>query len=405
MADFVCKVGTPGGQILEETYSSASEDQLRADFDAKDYLVFSIRKKVMGASLLKPSSFKRNKVGAKEFLVFNQELASLITAGLPIVASLNILLERRKNPAFRAALVDIRDQVKSGAALSDAFASHGDLFPRLYAPALSSGERSGEVASVLKRYVEYTKTMLTMKQKITAALTYPIILVCVSVGLVLFLVTYVLPAFEGFFDQLGADMPLLTKIVIGITGFMSRYILIIIPAIAGLVIAVVSWKRTEAGAVWFDHFKMKLPLIGALTTKWAVSSFCRTLGTLVKGGIPLVNALEISARAIASRVFSAGLMTVATQVREGQPLWLSLENTGIMSDMAVEMIKVGESTGSLEEMLVNISSFYDDEIEADLARIVSLMEPVLLIFMGLTVATIIMAFYLPLLTSFATTNG
>lgn len=405
MADFVCKVGTPGGQILEETFSAASEDALRADFDAKDYLVFSIRKKVMGASLLKPGSMKRKKVGAKEFLVFNQELASLISAGLPIVSSLNILLERRKNPAFRAALADIRDQVKSGAALSDAFASHGDLFPRLYAPALSSGERSGEVASVLKRYVEYTKTMLTMKQKITAALTYPIILVCVSVGLVLFLVTYVLPAFEGFFDQLGADMPLLTKVVIGITGFMSRYILIIIPAIIALVIAIISWKRTEVGATWFDNFKMKLPLLGSLSNKWAVSSFCRTLGTLVKGGIPLVNALEISARAIASRVFSSALMTVATQVREGQPLWLSLERTGIMSDMAVEMIKVGESTGSLEEMLANISSFYDDEIEADLARIVSLMEPVLLIFMGLTVATIIMAFYLPLLTSFATTNG
>ena len=405
MAEFVCKVGTPGGQILEETITAQSEDQLRADFDAKDYLVFSIRKKVMGASLLKPSTFKRKKIAAKEFLVFNQELASLITAGLPIVSSLNILLERRKNPVFRTALADIRDQVKSGAALSDAFASHGDLFPRLYAPALSSGERSGEVASVLKRYVEYTKTMLIMRQKITAALTYPIILICVSVGLVLFLVTYVLPAFEGFFDQLGADMPLLTKIVIGITGFVSRYILLIIPAVAAIVIAIVSWKRTEAGAEWFDGFKMKMPLYGSIANKWAVSSFCRTLGTLVKGGIPLVSALEISAKAIANRVFSTALIGVANQVREGQPLWLSLERTGIMSDMAVEMIKVGESTGSLEEMLTNISEFYDDEIEADLARIVSLMEPVLLIFMGVTVATIIMAFYLPLLTSFATTNG
>lgn len=405
MADFVCKVGTPGGQILVETFSAVSEEALRADLDAKEYLIFSIRRKALGASLLSPSSFKRKRVGAKEFLVFNQELASLISAGLPIVASLNILLERRKNPAFRAALSDIRDQVKSGAALSDAFASHGDLFPRLYAPALSSGERSGEVASVLKRYVAYTKTMLAMRQKITAALTYPMILICVSVGLVLFLVLYVLPAFEGFFDQLGADMPLLTKIVIGLTGFVSSYILLIVPAVALAVMAFVWWKRTEAGAAWFDRFKMKLPLLGSLSSKWAVSSFCRTLGTLVKGGIPLVTALEISARAIANRVFSSALMDVAKQVREGQPLWLSLERTGTMSDMAVEMIKVGESTGALEEMLANISSFYDDEIEADLARIVSLMEPVLLIFMGLTVATIIMAFYLPLLTSFATTNG
>jgi len=405
MAEFICRIGTPAGQVIERTYTAGSEDELRNDFDAKDYLVFSIRRKAAAASLLSFSSIRRKKIGAKEFLVFNQELASLISAGLPIVSSLNILLERRKNPVFRAALIDIRDQVKGGASLSDAFGSHGDLFPRLYAPALSSGERSGEVASVLKRYIDYTRTLMALRQKISAALTYPAILIAVSLGLAAFLVFYVLPAFEGFFDQLDADMPLLTRVVIAVTGWARGNIFLILPGLAVTAVALVLWKRTEAGAAAFDRFRMKVPIVGGISSKYAVSTFCRTLSTLIRGGIPLVTSLEISSRAIANRIFSASMMQVAGQVREGQPLWESLEKADMMSDMAVEMIKVGESTGALEEMLSNISVFYDEEIEADLARIVSLLEPVLLIFMGLLVATIIMAFYLPLLTSFATTNS
>lgn len=404
MAEFVCKVGTPAGQVIERTYTADSEEDLREDFDEKEFLVFYIKKKAAAASLLSFAGGKKKRIGMKEFLAFNQELASLISAGLPIISSLEILLERRKNPIFKKALLDIRDQVKSGTALSDAFASHGELFPRLYAPALSSGERSGEVASVLKRYIEYSKTMMALRQKIVHALTYPMILVVVSVGLITLLVTFVLPKFEGFFDDLGTEKPLLTRVVIGISTGFTDNALIIVPAVIMGVFGLVLYKKTDAGAELWDRIKMHLPLLGSISNKYAVSSFSRTLGTLVRGGIPLVTSLEISGRAIANRVFSTAMVGVAQQVREGQPLWESLEKTGLMSDMAISMIRVGESTGALEEMLSNISDFYDDEIEAELAQIVSLMEPALLIMMGLIIATIIMAFYLPLITSLSTTN-
>ncbi|MFQ5701569.1 MAG: type II secretion system F family protein [Acidobacteriota bacterium] len=405
MAEFICKLGTPTGQIVVRTCTAASETDLRRDFDSKDYMVFSIKKKALAASLLNFSSMKRKRVSMKEFLVFNQEFASLISAGLPIVASLNILLERRKNLAFKEALIDIRNQVKTGTAISEAFASHGDLFPRLYAPSLASGERSGEIASVLKRYIAYVRTVLAMRQKITSALTYPIILVVVSLGLITLLVTFVLPKFEGFFTDLGAEMPLITRVVIGVSGWVTAHMYIIIPAVVFSTVAFAVYKRTEAGASLWDRLKMKLPIWGSIGRKYGISNFCRTLSTLVRGGIPLVSSIEISARAIANRVFSSAMLKVARQVREGKSLWESIESTGLMTDMALEMIKVGESTGSLEEMLTNISDFYDEEIEADLARIVSLLEPVLLIFMGLIVATIIMAFYLPLISSFATTSS
>lgn len=405
MADFICKLGTPTGQVIERVYAAESEQTLRDEFDSQDYLVFSIRKKAAAAALLDFSAFRRRRIAPKEFLVFNQELASLLSAGLPIVSSLDILIERRKNPAFKSALSDIRDQVKSGASLSDGFASHGDLFPKIYASSLASGERSGEVAGVLRRYITYTKTILSLKQKVVAAMIYPSILVVFAIGLLVLLVTFILPSFQGFFEDLGADMPALTQAVLWFSSVVEGNLFLIAITVALAGIGLVLYKRSEAGAIAWDRNKLKIPLVGKIFSKYAISRFCRTLGTLVQGGIPLVTSLEISARAVGNRIFEREMLAVAGKVREGQPLWESMEKTGLMTDMAVEMVKVGESTGALEEMLSNVASFYDDEIEADLATIISLMEPAILIFMGLIVVTIILAIYLPLITAGATSRA
>jgi len=405
MADFVCKLGTPTGHVVERVYEAASEDDLRRQFETQDFLVFSIKKKAAAAQLLDFSAFKRKRVPQKEFLVFNQELASLISAGLPIISSLDILIERRKQPLFKGVLSDIRDQVKSGASLSEAFERHGELFPKLYASSLASGERSGEIVAVLKRYITYTKTVMAVRKKVVSAMIYPAILSTMAIGLVILLVVFILPKFQEFFSGMQADLPALTLALLWVSGMVRSYILIIGPLIIAVIAGLVIYKKSDHGADAWDLHKMRLPLVGRIFSKYAISRFCRTLGTLTQGGIPLVTSLEISARAVGNRAFEREMLLVAGKVREGQPLWESLEKTHLMTDMSVEMIKVGESTGALEEMLTNVATFYDEEIDSELTTIVSLMEPAMLIFMGIVVATMILAIYLPLIKASAAASA
>ncbi|HKY31446.1 MAG TPA: type II secretion system F family protein [Candidatus Polarisedimenticolia bacterium] len=405
MADFIARLGTATGHVVEKSYTAASEEDLRRELDSQDVLIYSIRKKAVAAALLDFSAFRRRRISSKEFLVFNQELASLIQAGLPILSSLDILIERRKNPVFKAALADIRDKVKSGTALSEAFAAHGDLFPKIYASSLASGERSGEVAGVLRRYITYSRTVLALRKKVVSALIYPVILCTMAVGLIVLLVTFILPKFQEFFSGMKADMPAITLAVLWFSTMIRDNLILVTAAVAGLMVLLVMYLRSEAGALAWDRYKLRIPLLGGIFSKYAISRFCRTLGTLVQGGIPLVTALDISSRSVGNRIFEIETQSVSRKVREGQPLWESLEKTGLMTDMSIEMIKVGESTGSLEEMLTNVSSFYDDEIDTDLTTIVNLMEPLLLIFMGLVVATMILAIYLPLIKASAAAQG
>jgi type IV pilus assembly protein PilC len=401
MADFVCKVATPGGEILEQVFSADSEDSLRREFDDREYFVYSVRRRGGFDYLLDLSSFRRKKLSTKEFLVFNQELASLIHAGLPIITSLQALLERRKNPIFRQALVDVRDRVKSGAALSEAFEAQGDLFPRIYCSSIASGERSGEVAAVLRRYIDYLKTVLAIRKKVISALIYPIILMVFAVGLVILLVTFIIPKFEDFFSDFGAELPLLTRLVLGLSAFVQGNLVYLIVGAVALLAGVLAYARTPAGAMAIDGWKLRIPLLGGIWSRYCISRFSRTLSTLIAGGIPLVSSVEISARAVGNLVFEAEMLGVAQRVREGGSLWESLDRTGLMTDMSIEMIKVGESTGAMEEMLSNVSNFYDEEIDSSLTTVVNLMEPLMLVFMAGVVSVMLMAIYLPLIRSYS----
>ena len=404
MAEFVCRVGMPGGQIVQQVYASESEEVLRKDFEARDYYVYSIRRKGGLDSLVDFSFLRRRRISAKEFLVFNQELAALIHAGLPIVASLGILMERRKNAIFRRALADIRDQVEAGAALSEAFASQGPLFPRIYSSSLSSGERSGEIPTVIRRYIAYTKTVLALRRKVVSALIYPSILFTMALGLVTLLLTYILPKFREFYADFNTELPLITRVLVGFSGFLRDNLLLLAAGLLVTLALVAGWARSSKGATQIDRYKLKVPLLGKIWHSYAISRFTRTLSTLVAGGIPLVGSIEISARAVGNRIFESEIMGVAQRVREGGALWDSLDRTGLMTDMAIEMIKVGESTGALEEMLTNVANFYDEEIDSSLATLVALMEPAMLVFMGGVIATMLLAIYLPLIRSYTATQ-
>jgi type IV pilus assembly protein PilC len=396
MPEFIARVGTTDGTVMERAFTADSEAALRADLAERDYLVFGIRKKSAIAALL-PDLGRRRSVRMKEFLLFNQELAALIKAGLPIIAGLDILLERRKNAVFRKALSEVRDQVRGGASLSEAFDAQGDMFPKIYSSTLASGERSGEVATVLQRYIAYQKTMMALRRKVVSALIYPAILLLLAFGVIIILLTWVIPRFTEFYADFGAELPLITRLLVSCSLLLTEKLPYLLVLLVGGGLAFTSWSRTDAGRLRLDRTKVRIPIVGGIWRRFAVSRFMRTLGTLVAGGMPVVTALGISARAVGNRDFETKLLDVERKVREGGSLWQSLEDTGLFSDIAIEMTKVGESTGSLQDMLTHASDFYDEEIDTQISTLLALLEPVMLIMMALVIGGMLLAIYLPLL--------
>ena len=396
MAQFVCRMAHPTGEIVERTVDADSEAALRRELEDKDTLVLEVRRQNALFSAVGGAIAMRPRIPAREFLFFNQEFSALLRAGLPILTSLDILIDRRKNVVFKKTLIDIRERVKGGESLSEAFAAQGELFPKLYAASLASGERSGELPNVLKRYIAYTRSIMTIQKKVVGALIYPAILVCVSVVIVVIMLFKVIPAFATLFATLGTTLPWQTEMLVGVATFLQSKWQPILVLVVGGVVAFLLWKRSPAGRVGFDRLKMQLPLVGGVIRDYAQNRFTRTLSTLLAGGIPLVTSLELAARAVGNYVFEKELLGVTVRVREGQPLWDSLERTGYISEMAVEMVKVGESTGSLVEMLDNASEFSEEEIDYRLSKMVTMIEPLMLVFMAVVVTGMILAIYMPL---------
>jgi type IV pilus assembly protein PilC len=393
MPQFIIRVGTPDGQIVDRqvqaSSSRAAEDELRQ----QGMHVFAARRGAISLRDLLPRS--RTSVSTERFLLFNQELLALVKAGLPILQSFDIMLERQKDPRFREILADVRDKLKSGVALSDAFASYGDVFPPIYSTSLRAGERSGDLEGVLRRFLKYQKMIVALRKKVISALIYPIILITLSTGMVFIMLTKVIPKFAEFYAGFDAQLPAFTRLMITISYVLTNNLVITLVAAVIVIILLRQWIATTGRLAW-DRFKLQVPFVGGVLHRFAIMQFTQSLGTLLGGGTPMVPAIEIASQSVANKLISTKVFNIVQQVREGEPLWRSLESTGVISDLAVEMIKVGESTGALTEMLGNVSEFYDEEIEARLQRMVAAIEPIILVFMGLVIATLLYAFYLPL---------
>jgi len=401
MPEFMCRVAYPTGEIVERSFTADDEPALRRELEAKEYLILDLRRRSPLTRALTDALRLRPRISSREFLFFNQELRALIRAGLPMLGSLDILIERRKNEAFKRGLIDIRERVKAGESLSDAFGAHPDLFSKLYSSSLASGERSGELPSVLERFVAYQQTIIAIQRKVTAALMYPAILMLLSLGLVALMVFYIVPSFKEFLGEFGTEMPLITRILVDTATFCQSNWKIIVGVTVVTVLSFLIWKKSGAGRIAIDRLKLKIPLVGGIIRDYSQNRFTRTLGTLVAGGIPLVSSLELAGRAVGNSVFEMAILDSARHVREGQSLWESLEGTGLFTDIAVEMIKVGESTGSLEEMLTSASDFTDEEIDYKLTRMVSLFEPLLIVFMAVVVGGMLLSLYLPMLRAYS----
>ena len=391
---FSVKTGWPDGSVAEESILAPDSKSARVEIERRGGHVFEVKRH--GFVLPGGGTGRRGRVKMADFLVFNQELIALLKAGLPVVRSFEILLERQESAALRAVLQDVKDRINSGASISDAFAEQGDIFPRLYWTSLKAGEKSGEIEGVLRRYLKYQKTIIAISRKVVSTLVYPAILILLSTVLIGVLMTFVIPKFQEFFADFGADLPLLTVIVVGIARFLRDNIVWLFPAVVVGAWLGWRWVRTPRGRQWSDGVLLKLPFLGGLFTRFAITQFTRSLSTLLAGGTPLVPSLENAAEAIGNRHISRRVRDVVPKVREGGELWQALDSTGIFTNLTIEMVKVGETSGALEEMLTAVSDFYDEEIEVLLGRVITLVEPTILVLMGGIIMTILLSVYLPI---------
>lgn len=391
--EFRCRLVTAAGEIVEGTYAAESETRLRHDFENQGLHVLSLRKRNALTGAIGP---RRRKVARHEFLVFNQEFATLLKAGMPLVQSIDLLRHQVVNPVFRGVLDDVHEKVRGGTALSDAFAGHGDLFPRVYTASLLAGERSGNLDAILRRYVAYEKVVDTVRRKSISALIYPVILIVLAVVLIGIIVLKVVPAFTDFYATFDAELPVSTRVILGISDLAQRQFLLLISALALGGAAFAAWIRQPGQRARFDHVVLTIPFIGATVRKFVTAQMARTLSTLLGGGIPLVNSLEVTARSVSNQHMAKELDVVTQRVREGQGLAASLTARAVVPDVALKMIEVGESTGSLQDMLSSLADFYDEEVETAVGRFVTLIEPALLVAMGMVIAVIVLALYMPL---------
>lgn len=393
---FVCRYGTPDGRVLTEVQTGSDADSVRRELERQGFHIFEVKPQGFSFQLRNPFAGGRRKLPAQRFLAFNQELAALLRAGLPLLQALDLMLERMENPLMREVLGEVRDKVRSGAELSDAFEEFGDLFPPIYASSLRAGERSGELEQVIRRFMRYQKLVIDARKRVVSALVYPSVLVGLSLLMLVVMAIYVVPNFSKFYDDLGAELPTITQWTLAISFFLrDNFWLLLVGLVVG-VAALRAYLRSPAGRKAFDAFKLRLPLLGDIFHRFALSEYCRSLATLLSGGIPLVSALETSTDAVGNVHVGGNLRPAIDDVRQGTALHVAVERTETFPHMAVNMLKVGEATGSLDEMLNSIGDYFDEFVETKVQRLLSLVEPVMLIIMGILIAILLISIYLPM---------
>ena len=398
MAEFVIKLADERGRVQEQVQTAATAEELRARFTHAGYHVFSVRPRSGFAGIA------RRKVKLEPFLIFNQQFLTLIRAGLPILGSLQMLARGQKNAHFSAQIDDVANRVKTGESLSAAFEAQSGI-PTIYTTTLLAGERSGNLQEVLERYIGFQRISLTFRKKLTASLIYPSLLLTLVCGLLIFMFTVVIPQFAELYDQMGSQLPAMT---IGLLSFgkWTQHNILWLAAIA-LAIGLGGYRFavTERGRDFVDGFRIGLPVFGKIWLKYQVALFARTLSTLLTGGLPLVPSLETAARSISSRRVSRAVLTSIESVREGKSLADSLTATKVIPDMATEMISVGEQTGALPAMLNSVTEFFEEDVATALTAALALIEPAILIVMGVVVVFILISLYLPIFSLGQATGG
>jgi len=409
MAEFICRLGTPAGEVVTRTVEAPGVNEARARLEREGFRVFNVAPpKTTGVTALTrfggPGG--QPKVKAGDFLLFNQQLAALVRAGIPILQSISMLRKRAASSRLRAVLGEVEDQIRGGSALSEAFAAQGKIFPRIYTASILAGERSGALDEVLLRYVNYMRRNVGLRRKIRGALAYPLFLLFASGGMVTFLSLYVVPRMSDLFSGLaGGELPVVTQIVVGLSKWLSSNVIWFGPLVIGGSIALLLWSRTESGHLKIDAFILRIPLVGNLVMQLSVAQVTRSLATLLAGGITLVESWEIASESITNRELRRRSSAILPMIREGRSFTESLEFAKWLPPLAVDMVGIGERSGSLREMLDEVAVFYDGESEVRLEQLTTTLEPAILVVMGGIVVTILLAIYLPIIQSISSGAG
>jgi type IV pilus assembly protein PilC len=390
--EYVCRVGTSAGEIVERTFRASDERALRQELEQQGLYLLSVRRGLRLSSL----GVRRKRISPALLLVFAQELAALLKAGLPLFQSLDVMLDRQRDPLFRQSLASVREKVKSGVALSDAVRQEGDLYPPIFAASLVAGERSGNLDAVLRRFASHLRLNQQLRKKAVSASVYPIVLLCMMATLVAIMLVVVIPQFQSFYEGLNVELPLPTRMLLAIARALRSNLVWILLAAAATLFVALAWSRREGAGVAVDATLLRLPYFGGLMRMYATSQLMRTLSTLLAGGLPLLNALEVAAQSVGNRALGRAVGGATGRIREGASLTSALESTRMLEALPLEMVKVGEQTGALGDMLNAIAEFYDEELETKMATVLSLVEPVLLVVMAVIVAGMLLAFYLPM---------
>ncbi|HYH85510.1 MAG TPA: type II secretion system F family protein [Pyrinomonadaceae bacterium] len=402
MAEFICRLGTPAGEVVTRTVEAVGVAEARVRLEAEGFRVFSVmppRAAGLAAITRGGKSGTQARVKPGDFLLFNQQLAAIIRAGIPILQAVTMLRRRAASSRLRSVLTDVEEKIRSGMALSQAFAAQGPIFPRIYTASILAGERSGALDDVLARYVSYMRRGVEIRRKIRGALAYPIFLLAASMGMVAFLTIYVVPRMSSLFEGFNRELPSVTKVVMTVSGFAAGNFYWLVPALIIGGLALYLWTRTPGGALAVDRILLKLPIVSALLKQLAVAQVTRSLATLLAGGITLVESWEIAAESVTNKELRARSSATLPMIREGQSFTESLESAGWIPPLALDMIGVGERSGSLREMLEEVAEFYDRESEVQLEQLTTVLEPAILLVMGGLVVTILLSIYLPIIQS------
>ncbi|HXI24396.1 MAG TPA: type II secretion system F family protein [Pyrinomonadaceae bacterium] len=406
MAEFTVRLGTPAGEIVTRTVEALAANEARTRLEREGFKVFAVTPpKAEGvASLTRGGGAGgRARVKANDFLLFNQQLAALLRAGIPILQAITMLRRRATSPRLRAVLENVEEAIRGGAALSQAFAAQGATFPRIYTASILAGERSGALDEVLSRYVNYMRRSVGLRRKIRGALAYPTFLLFACLAMVIFLTTFVVPRMSELFAGFGNNLPTITQIVLALSHWLTGNVYWFAPLLIIVVAGSFFWSRTPPGRLMIDSVMLRLPLVGRLLVQMTTAQAARSMATLLAGGITIVESWEIAAESITNLELRRRSSAILPLIREGRSFTDSLENANWMPALAMDMIGIGERSGSLRDMLDEVATFYDAESEVKLEQLTTTLEPAILVFMGGVVVIILLAIYLPIIQSIS--NG
>ncbi len=394
MPSYYCKIGTTDGRIVDKIYDSTTKERLRESLEEQGFHVFQIRLQFL--SFFQGNQHKSARMTGRRFLSFNQELLVLLRSGLPVLQIFDTQIEQMEAGAFRDILSDIREEIRGGGSLSDAFAKFPRFFPPLYIASLKAGEKTGDLPETLSRFLEYQKRVEIIRAKVRSASFYPLLLTTAAVSVVIFLMLFVVPRFTQIYADANVELPLMTKMLIGLSGIVGNYWYLILIALILVAPVTKSLLRSSRRRLLIDRLSLRIPFIGGLKIDYALSGFNRTLGTTLASGTPLVPAMQMSRGTLNNLSLEHAMVQAIRRVEEGVSLSDSLARTGFFPPLALRMVSVGETSGSLTEMLGDIADYYEAEVEQRLTKLTTMIEPILMMVMGLMIAFIIVAMYVPI---------